>query len=63
MTYTIRVTLQQLDYEKQVVASNGTRLPIRQVWKNIGTAFAGPQNEAQNIPEQKKGNSSSPQVI
>ncbi len=62
VTYTIKVTLQQLDYEKQRIAKNGTRLPIKQVWKTIGTAYAGPQNEAQNIPEVKKGNSSSPQV-
>ena len=62
VTYVIKVTLQQLSYEKQTAAKNGTRLPLKQVWKTIGTAFAGPKNEAGNIDRMGKGNSSSPQV-
>lgn len=62
VTYTIKVTLQQLNYEQRVLANNATKLPPTQVWKTIGTAYVGPQQEAQHIAEVVKGNSSSPQV-
>jgi hypothetical protein len=59
VTYTIRVTLQQLDFKNMTALRNGTH---ETVWRTIGTAYAGPQREAHNIPKVVKGNSSSPQV-
>lgn len=61
LIYTIRVTLQQLNFE---TVQNGTqRLLKKQIWRTIGNTFVGPQRESHNIPEVRKGNSSSPQVL
>lgn len=59
MTYTIKVTLQQLDFQNKTSSENNTS---ENVWRTIGTAYVGPQMEAQNIPEAIRGNASSPQV-
>lgn len=61
VVYTIKVTLQQLDFERDTFGRNLTNNSSK-VWKTIGHAYVGPQMEAQNIPEVHKGNSSSPQV-
>lgn len=60
VTYTIRVTLQQLDFKNKTLSKNGT---TESVWRTIGTAYVGPQTESHNIPEMIKGNSSSPEVM
>ena len=62
LVYTIKVTLQQLNFEQKVLARNGTKLPPKQVWRTIGTSYVGPDQEASHIAEVNKGNSSSPQV-
>ena len=58
VTYTIKVILQQLDYEKQVKGSDKPK----QIWRKLGEVFLGPQNEIQNIDRINSGNSSTPQV-
>lgn len=62
VTYTIKVTLQQLDYEIKQNA-NGTNLPPKEIWRNIGKAFVGPQVEAQNINRVEQGKTSTPKVV
>ncbi len=64
LTYTIKVTLQQLNFNQVRVSENGTQLPARQVWEDIGVTFVGPQREASHIEETTvRGMSSTPRVL
>ena len=61
LIYTIKVTLQQLNFE--TVQNETQQSRRRQIWRTIGNAYVGPQRESHNIAEVRQGNSSSPQVL